>query len=204
MIKFRQKEFSVFRRMSQGAALGMTTFGGSSAIFKKKDKKKENLGFSDILTSAGGGLIIGASLGLIYGLVEEALNKTNRKKTVDNRFLKSLVLDLKTKGYTEGVQFTRDRNKANQLKTKVCLVISKESGCLNLIINTVSDKKLTKLTEEVVNNIPNSSVVNQKITDRFNEITVSSITEGAEVGLLGGIIERFIHEGYSVYLVEVG
>jgi hypothetical protein len=83
--------------------------------------------------------------------------------------------------------------------------MSRVSDDLRILINTVSDSKLKRTTDEVINRIPNVSVVNKKMTDKFNDITISTISDSsADASLVTGIAEHFIHSSYPVYLVEVG
>ena len=119
--------------------------------------------------------------------------------------MQTLVLVLKKDGLVEGKDFTRDPKIANNLKTKVCLAITRNSGDLRLLINTVSDQKLKTITDEVTKRIPNVSAITKNISDKFNEISVTCISDSTtDAGLLAGIAEKFIHSGYPVYLVEVG
>ena len=108
-------------------------------------------------------------------------------------------------GLKEGVHFTRDPKTATDIKTKVCIVITKYSGELRILINTVADSKLKNLVSDMTKNLPNASVINRSASDKYNEITLSSISDSsANAGLITGIAERFIHTGYPGYLVEVG
>ena len=53
--------------------------------------------------------------------------------------------------------------------------------------------------------LPNTSATTEKVSDKFNDILITSISDSsADVGLIVGVIEKFIHSGYPVYLVEVG
>ena len=64
------------------------------------------------------------------------------------------------------------------LKQKSVL-LSRNSGELRVLINTVADTKLKNLTSELVKNLPNTSVVNKTVTDKFNEITLSKISDAS-------------------------
>jgi hypothetical protein len=157
------------------------------------------------LSIIGSGTIIGAGLGLLVGLAKETSTKVNRAITVDNRLMQGVIENLKKTGFKEGVQFTRDPKTANDLKIKVCIVISKNSGNLQLLVNTVADSKLKTVTNGMVKNIPNTATVNSKLSDKYNDITITSISDSsADVGLITGIAEYFIRNKYPVYLVEVG
>lgn len=205
MIKFRQKEYSfssVINDTFKGAGIG-SLIGGGTTFFKKGGVK--NLA-KESQKPFIYGTLVGASLGLAYGLVKDVDRKINRKTTIDRRFFRDVVDVLKKDGFKEGEHFTLDKKKANLLKTKVCLVVSNESGELNVIINTISDNKLRGLTDNIIKNLPSMSVINSKFTDKFNEITISTIDgcDRSTIGLLVGIIENYLHSGYPVYMVEVG
>jgi len=153
----------------------------------------------------GAGAIIGAALGALHYALREINLKVNRKMTVNDRLMKVVVENLVKDGFKEGKDFTRDPKIADQLKTKVCLVMSRVSNDLRVLINTVSDSKLKRTTDEVISRIPNASVVNTKMTDKYNDITISTISDSsADASLVTGMAEHFIHSNYPVYLVEVG
>lgn len=152
-----------------------------------------------------GGIAIGATLGALAGMIMDASDYINKKKTVNNRLLKDVTENLKKIGYKEGQNFTRDPKMASLLKTKVCLVISKSSDELKLLINTVNDGKLKTLTGQITKNLPTMSTLNEKVSDRFNEINITTMTSNSgDAVWVTSVAEKFISAGFPVYLVEVG
>lgn len=152
-----------------------------------------------------GGIAIGATLGALAGMIMDASDYINKKKTVNNRLLKDVTENLKKIGYKEGQNFTRDPKMASLLKTKVCLVISKSSDELKLLINTVNDGKLKSLSSQITKNLPTMSTLTEKVSDRFNEINITTMTSNSGDAIwVTSIAEKFITSGYPVYLVEVG
>ncbi len=207
MIEFRQKKFSLLSSVVNGASTGAAIGTVTGAIFRKGiankvGAKNEKMG---TVVGMGAGAIIGAALGALNYAIKGISDSINRKKTVNNRLMKTVVENLLKDGFKEGKDFTRDPKIADQLKTKVCIVMSKFSDDLRVLINTVSDSKLKRTTDEVISRIPNVSVVNTKLTDKYNDITISTISDSsADASLVTGIAEHFIHSGYPIYLVEVG
>ena len=205
MIQFRQKQFGLGADTLKWAGLGGIAGQVASKIpyFRKKIRGKED--WSTTLAIVGGGTVIGAGLGLLVGLTKDASQKINRATTVDRRLMQSVIENLKKLGLKEDQDFTRDPKIANDLKVKVCIVISKDSGNLHLLVNTVADAKLKTVTNGMAKNIPNSATVHTKLSDKYNDISISAISDSsADTGLITGIAEYFIHNKYPVYLVEVG
>ena len=210
MIEFRQKKFSLLSSVVGGAGAGGAlgaTVGSLLPGFKKKvaDRFEVEGKHGGTAVLMAGGALIGAALGALSYTLREINIKINRKTTVNDRLMKTVVENLLKDGFKEGKDFTRDPKIADQLKTKVCIVMSRVSNDLRILINTVSDSKLKRTTDEVISRMPNSSVVNTKLTDKYNDITISTISDSsADASLVTGVVEHFIHSRYPVYLVEVG
>lgn len=201
MIEFRQKQFGILSDITRGAAIGGSV-GTTISMFRPK---KGDDGRLEGLKIAGLGAAIGATLGTLVGGIKEIASHLNRKNTVDRRLMSRVIEVLKKDAFKEGTDFTKDPKTANSLKTKVCIVISKVSGELRISVNLVSDPKLKAVSDEIIKRLPNTSATTEKISDKFNDIMITSISDAsADVGLIVGVIEKFIHSGYPVYLVEVG
>ena len=203
MIKFREKNFSHFMSDTvKGASIG-AGLGTLILPFLPKDIK-ERESFIGSSKSVAISTLVGAALGAVIGLIRDGEQLIKRSR-VDNRLMSFVIDGLKNQGFKEGTDFTRDPKKATQLKTRVCIVITKVSGEFNLLVNTVSDSKLKNITTELVKNLPNTSTYTENISDKFNDITISSISDSSvTAGLVIGICERFIRSGFPVYLIEVG
>lgn len=215
--KFRRKNYSILSDTLKGASIGASIGTIGSMIAPKKLKVNEKSNFGSVregynklsksekkLAMVGAGTIVGAALGALVGVIKEGDKYISRSNT-DKRLMNIVVDNLKKQSFVEGKDFTRDPKVADRLKTKVCIVITKYSGDLRILINTVFDKKLDELTNQTVNNIKNISAITKKASNNYNEITISTISDGsADAGLITGMCERFIHSGYPVYLVEVG
>ena len=205
MIKFRQKDFSLLSHITTGAGLGASisgTLSKAGLVVPIKFRGKSTELKKGSLVAAG--TIIGAALGTLSGAIVEG-SRLISNRNADKRLMNKVVDDLKKAGFKEGYDFTRDPKKANELRTKVCLVVSKHSGDLRILINSVSDPKLSDLVDKTVKNIPNLSAITKKASDKFNDITITTISDSsADVGLVAGLAERFIRSKYPVYLIEVG
>ena len=205
MIKFKQKDFSFLGKVVGGASLGGAIAAsankfGAKIPFKFRGKDITLSGNSLI----GAGALIGAALGALASAIETGSNYAS-KKTADRRLMSMVIDDLKKTGFKEGQDFTRDPKRANEIRTRVCLVITRNSGDLRILINTVSDPKLRELVDKTTKNIPNMSAMTKKASDKFNEITITTISDtSADVGLVAGLAEKFIRAKYPVYLIEVG
>ena len=84
MIKFRQKDFSILSSTIKGASIGASVAGIANRLFKPKDPISS-------AKAIGGGFIGGAALGALLGVLDEGRTKLNRKHTVDNRLMKTVV-----------------------------------------------------------------------------------------------------------------
>lgn len=212
----KRKLFSIKSSTIAGAQLGASigTLGASSnkivkaigpkPIFNKLgDGKKATLEQRMGLVVAG--TILGAALGALVGTIGEISNKVSRRSVNSDRLMPKIISNLKKDNLKEGYDYTRDPKIADKLKTRVCLAISRNSGDLRVLINTKSEPKLKNLTDNIVKNIPNAGVENKTASNKFNEITISTISDNsADATLVSSIAEQFIHSGYPVYLVEVG
>lgn len=211
MIEFRQKNFGILSDITKGAAIG-GSIGSFSSMFRRKadpsvsgDYSVKNKAWHESLKMTVAGTIIGASLGALVGSIKSIATKVNRRTTVDRRLMPKVIEVLKKDGLKEGTDFTKDPKTATSLRTKVCIVISKVSGELRISVNLVSDPKLKTVSDEIIKRLPNTSASTEKMSDKFNDIVITSISDSsADTGLVVGIIEKFIHSGYPVYLVEVG
>lgn len=209
--KLFRKMFSLRSNVIAGAQIG-GSIGGlgtlSNAFTKKVEGKypryKQLTGLEKKAGLVAAGTIIGAMLGALVGSISE-LDKRNSRKDVNKRLLPDVISNLKKDNFKEGIDFTRDPKTADRLKTRVCIAVSRNSGDLRILINTNADPKLKNLTDRVVKNIPNSSVDLKTASNKFNDITISTISDNSsDAGLVSGIAYQFIHSGFPVYLVEVG
>ena len=152
----------------------------------------------------GASVLLGAALGGIYGLIKDTSNAINRRQ-VDERLSNRIIYNLKNLGFNEGTDFTRDPKTADLLKTKICVVISRVNGDLKIIINYLNDPKFKEEAQKIIKNLPPSAVVLEKMGDRFNDITITTVSDKTQdPALVSGILEQFIRRGYPVYIVEVG
>lgn len=206
MIEFRQKDFSIWTSTLAGAGTGFSA-GTLIGRFRNRNSKTEETKSGKVDENLFGvyGLIAGAALGALAGVIDKQRTKFNRKTTVDDRLMDTIVENLIKDNFKEGKDFTRDPKIATQLKTKVCICISRVSGDLRILVNMVSDPRLQGLAKDLVKNIPNKSAVNERTSDKFNDITITTISDSSmDAGLVTGVAERFIHSGYPIQLVEVG
>jgi len=147
--------------------------------------------------------LLGAALGAIVGIVKTVNDKYSQSR-VNQRLLKRILPRLKSEGLVEGKDYTMDPKKANEIPTKVCIVLSSASGELQTIINSKDDPKLKKVVDKVVKKSPGRSQVTTQ-NNRFNEITITTEKNtAANVNQVVSIIESFVESGYPVYIVEVG
>lgn len=207
MIKFRQKDFSILSDTLKGAGMGATVGSIAAGGLKFKAFKDTTLGKlneDNPLSIVGGGILLGAALGALAGSIKKIDLSISRSKA--NKRLFSTVLDnLKRLGFKEGSDYTQDPKMATLLKTKVCIVVSRSSDNLELLINTVSDPKLKSISNDIVKNLPSTSVTTEKRNDRFNELLISTISSNnGDAGFVTGIAESFIRNGFPVQLIEVG
>ena len=175
---------------------------------KLKTKKVTKLDQSQVASNRaitmGASVLIGAALGAIYGLIKDSSNSYNRHQ-VDERLSDRIIRNLNNLGFKEGTQFTRDPKTADLLKTKVCVIISRTNGDLKIVINYVNDSKFKEEAQKIIKNLPPSAVALEKMGDRFNDITITTVSDKTQdPALVSGILEQFIRRGYPVYIVEVG
>ena len=223
MIKFRPKNFSILSSTLRGAAIGGNIGALSSPLLINKESRinvsekanpifrrsanvfNNSSGFQKRVLLTGASTLVGAALGALVGGIKELDNYISHKTTVDKRLMDRIVEDLKKTGFEEGVNFTRDPKTADRIKSPISVAITRNSGELRLLVNTIADKKLKDLTQQIIKNLPNSSAVTQEERNRYNEISITTISDGsADAGLIAGICEKFIRNKYPVYLVEVG
>lgn len=152
-----------------------------------------------------GGVIIGAALGALAGMIMDVTDHITNKRSLNNRLLKDVLVILKRMGFNEGRDYTRDPKISSLLKTKVAIVISRTSDELKLLINTVNDRKLKDITTNISKNLPTMSTLTEKVNDRYNELNITTLTSNnGDATWVASIAEKFIKSGYPVYLVEVG
>lgn len=214
MIQFRQKNFGYLESAIGGLTSGASV-GGALGGLVKSDRLAKYLGFSPgpegfswgqrSVSGALTGAVVGAALGVLAEGIKDVSAKINRRNTLDNRLFKTVVDNLKKSGFKEGEQFTRDSKDASRRRLKVCISVTRVNGDLKILVNTIKDPKLKEISSTMISRLPNSSVVRQDMKDKFNEISIASISDStADAGLITGIAEYFIRSGYPVYLVEVG
>lgn len=229
MTKFKRKEFSdyILSNTIKGAGIGATIGGGIGGLAlsskmkgdnwfartynnqaakkndQNNDRKKQTTNQKLLIAAAG--TLIGAALGAIVGTVKTITEKSSQHNT-DNRLLKGVRDKLRALGYREGIDFTRDPETANRLRTKVCLVITRDAANISLLVNMVNDNKLSKDADKILRSLPGKPQIRySRTTDKYNDITISTISKsGSNVDLVTNIVDGFIKAGYPVYLVEVG
>lgn len=157
------------------------------------------------LALMGASVIIGATLGALVGAVKQA-DRYISHKNADQRLLGEVLKDLGKKGWKEGVNFTRDPKQANELRTKVCLVVTRDGANLKVLVNIIDDPKLKTAADRVVKGLTGPTQVRNSVaSNKYNEITISTISKTpSNVKTVSELASSFIKAGYPVYIVEVG
>ena len=166
------------------------------------DKKEKKLHDKDSTYLAISGAIVGAALGALWTGAEWVTKKFNNRPVV-NQCLDQAILNLKKMGFKENQDFTKNKIIADNMKTKITIAIIKSNGNLVVIVNSKNDPKLGKINKDIIRNLP-TETISQKETDRFNEITITSMSSNnGDSVFISSIAEKFIKAGFSVYLMEV-
>lgn len=202
MITFRQKAYSdnVVSGALDGAKYGAGVGTVLAGILKttKSDKK-----VSPFLV-VGGSALVGAALGALAGKMKDNDIKKSRVN-VGVRLFESVISNLEKIGFREGYDFTQDPKMANILKTKVCIVVSRSSSGLKLLVNMADDQKLKEIADRIKNSLGRTIMSTERVNNKFNELSITTLSSnGNDATFVTRIIESFIRGGYPVYIVEVG
>jgi hypothetical protein len=216
MIYFRRANFSLASDALRGAAIGGSIGAVTSQFLPKtlsgSSKFRDNynkLGDFLKVATVGAGALIGAGLGTLANLISR-VDKKNSVKTAYNRILDKVIKKLTISGFIENTDFTRDPKTATDLKTRVCIVISTHSQDLRLLINTVADQKLKRVTKNIVDSFSKRypgkvDVKENSASDKYNEVTLTTLSNAVtDSVVIAHFASSFIEAGYPVYLIEVG
>lgn len=186
----------------KGAAAGAFVNGiGLAAAAASKDKHWTP---TKALKIVGGSILVGATLGLIFGVTRKIAENSSRNKT--NTRVINIVRDiLVNRLFKEDKDFTRDPKIADQEKTRVAILVNHSNGDLKLALNVEADPKLEKVCKIITDSLPDKkSKITKRESNRFNEIIITTMSKGNDALLIADITEKFIRAGYPVYLIEVG
>lgn len=213
MVTFKERYFGVASDTLKGATVGFTLggligrFGLDDSASKTVKIKSREITIDKAHIGAFGGALVGAALGFFASAIRTAANAMNRRATVNNRLMPEVVKLLEKMGHKEGMSFTRDPGRADLMKSKVSIVVYKYSDDLRVVVNTVNDDKLAKISKEVSNQVAKSksSVYREEVSGKFKNIKITAMSDASEdAGYIAWIASTYINNGYPVYLVEVG
>lgn len=157
---------------------------------------------------AGTGVLVGAALGALSGIIGKAAGKVRLSLTKVGLSGKSELPEIMTilegRGFRPGVDFTHDPRDADRIKTKVCIVLQKRSGDLNLLVNTVNEPELKKIYHSIIRRVPRSAQVTKDINDDYNNVSFTTVSNDRDTHLIVNIATDFIKNRFPVFFIEVG
>lgn len=171
---------------------------------QEKRKTVTEVGTLQQLGVFGAITLIGAALGAICGAVKE-VDKMISRGSANNRLMNDILSGLNKKGFKEGRDFTRNPQDADNMKTKVCIVATRDGANFRLLVNYFNDIKLKKIADKVTKGLNGPTQVrNNTASNKYNEIQISTISNTTNANTVIELATGFIKEGFPVYLVEVG
>lgn len=153
------------------------------------------------------GIIVGAALGTLFGIIKNEATSRNRDNTINNRYLPKVVDLLVKSGFWVDKDFTRDPKVADNLKTRICIMVSRYSSDTRISINCSSDFKTQELIDKMINELGLSKrvAIKKQGSERFVNIEMIKRTRTDEdINMVKSISEYFIRKHIPIYLVEVG
>lgn len=153
------------------------------------------------------GIIVGAALGTLFGIIKNKTILRNRDNTINNRYLPKVTEMLLKCGFIEDRDFTRDPKTADDLRTRICIMVSRYSTDTRISINCSADFKTQQLIDKMINDLGLSRKVSIKKqgSDRFSNIEMLKRTKiDEDVNLIKSISEYLMKKHIPIYLVEVG
>lgn len=205
--KFRIGYYSNFTEdIFGGAAKGLgvgTLIAGIAQTAAITAKKSNEWGVNRALKTVGYSVLIGASLGLVFGITKKIAEDISRKGA-NQRIINTVCRLLKNRSFEENKDFTKDPKYADLEKTKVAILVNRSNGDLKLALNVYSDEKLEKVCTGIINSLPSKSKSMTKESNRYNEIIITTLSDGNDAIKIADIAEKFIRAGFPVYLIEVG
>jgi hypothetical protein len=201
MIKFREKIYSFQDLVSniQAGALAAGTI--SSVIINNKDIIK-NPFLKKILLGTSIGVAVISGLSMLAEFYNKKKSVSEVKKSINYNL--NQVIDILTRnGYIENKDFFTDPKKADQYKTKVSIILRRDLGTMDLIVNTTYDAKLDRVTRSIFKEIPSESSFFKKSSENKIEIIVSSIDVNSSPDYMAEVSQKFIEKKIPVYLLEI-
>jgi hypothetical protein len=197
----REKSYgAISNSAAKGALAGSTVGAGLALQFMKRSQlgSPRAKAMVPLVGAALGGLA-----GSLWGVVKTLDTKISQSLT-GHKLIEEVIKNLKRAGYREGQQWTLDPKKATLMKSKVCVVLSQSADNTGILVNMANDPKLKEISVEITNSLPTGFRETEKISDRFNEIQISSFPDKTDATYIFTVLEKFIKRGFPVYLIEVG
>ncbi len=197
----REKSYgAISNSAAKGALAGSTVGAGLALQFMKRSQlgSPRAKAMVPLVGAALGGLA-----GSLWGVVKTLDTKISQSLT-GHKLVEEVIKNLKRAGYREGQQWTLDPKKATLMKSKVCVVLSQSADNTGILVNMANDPKLKEISVEITNSLPTGFRETEKISDRFNEIQISSFPDKTDATYIFTVLEKFIKRGFPVYLIEVG
>jgi hypothetical protein len=197
----REKSYGAISNSAAKGALAGSTVG---AVLALQFMKRSQLGSPRAKAMVPlVGAALGGLAGSLWGVVKTLDTKISQSLT-GHKLIEEVIKNLKRAGYREGQQWTLDPKKATLMKSKVCVVLSQSADNTGILVNMANDPKLKEISLEITNSLPTGFRQTEKISDRFNEIQISSFPDKTDATYIFTVLEKFIKRGFPVYLIEVG
>ena len=149
------------------------------------------------------GAALGALAGTIWGITKVGYRSVTQMNT-GHDLIEEVIKNFKRAGYKRDKDWTTDAKVAGLMKTKVCIVISRRADELGVLINMVNDERLKQVSEDVIKNLPAQKQKTEKVSDKFNDLQITSFPDSNDPVFIFSVAERFIKRGFPVYIMEVG
>lgn len=201
IFSIREKSYGAITNSAwRGAAAGGTLGAGLALQYMSRAQIGSNRAKAMVPLV---GAALGGLAGSLWGVVKTLDTKISQSRT-GHKLISEIIKNLKRAGYREGQQWTLDPKKATLMKSKVCVVVSQSADNTGILINMANDQKLKEISLEITNSLPTGFRETEKISDRFNEVQISSFPDKTDATYIFMILEKFIKNGFPVYLIEVG
>ena len=197
----REKSYGAITNSAAKGALAGSTVGAGLALQFMKRSQLGSARAKAMVPLVGAAL--GGLAGSLWGVVKTLDTRISQSLT-GHKLIDEVIKNLTRAGFREGQHWTCDPKKATLMKSKVCVVLSQSADNTGILVNMANDQKLKEISLEITNTLPTGFRQTEKISDRFNEIQISSFPDKTDATYIFTVLEKFIKRGFPVYLIEVG